>query len=70
MPDNEEGEIKVEELITVQHEEVVSHFSQPLKWTTENDMSWLQILLLQRLREETVKKFLLKSQQFDFFKKD
>jgi CCR4-NOT transcriptional regulation complex NOT5 subunit len=51
----------------------VSHFNHCIKWATENDIPWQQVLLLQRLREEAMSEFLQKSKQkkiTDFFKND
>lgn len=71
--EEDEREKQVEQPPAIKHEEAVSHFNHCLMWATENNIPWQQVLLLQRLREEAVKKFLQKSQQkkiTDFFKKD
>lgn len=72
LTDDEEDDTHIEAPMTVKHEEAVSHFNHCLKWAAENDIPWQQILLLQQLREEAVKKLLQKSEQkkiTDFFKK-
>jgi hypothetical protein len=69
--EEEEGKTQVV-AITVNHEDAVSHFNHCIKWATENDMPWQQVLL-QHLREEGMSKLLQKSKQkkiTDFFKKD
>lgn len=72
-PDIDEEENETTQVArAVKHEDAVTHFNQCINWAMENNTPWQQIILLQCLREEAVKKLFEKAKQkqiTDYFQK-